>query len=139
MLGRFSKLPEVQVGFFGAAPEGGLQAHAHEPHKSPAAPAPRAKANDSAALEAIEKARKEKERAEQHARDLRLAEREVGTLSAVADKADEHAPGEQRASDAEELAAEARREATDASEKATEARLHVAEAVAKLQKLKALG
>ena len=126
-LGRFSKVPEVQVGFFGAAPQGdGTRASAktsvtkHAPTRSREEPLPaidrgelaRARAaRDKAKLEADrEREAREKEareKAERFEREIAAAEQEAARLSALADEA-------------EARAVEARRRAREAAVKVKE-------------------
>ena len=106
--GRFSTIPDVQLGFFGAAPEAGARPQAKS--KAPANPAKaeaplpqidrteltRARAaRDKAKLEAdrdkVEQEKQAREKAERFERELEAAEQEVARLSAAADEAEREA------------------------------------------------
>ena len=121
-LGRFSKLPEVQLGFFGAAPQSDgapMPSKKHATKKSAAAETPlpeidrtelararaaREKAKQEAEREKAAQEKRAREKAEQFERELHAAEQEAARLSAVADEA-------------EREAAEARRKAREAGAK----------------------
>lgn len=118
--GQFSKVPEVQAGFFGAAPQGGPKLQLVQGGKDtpvvakktaaaePVKPRLKTKAEhhaDEASARKTEKLEKQaRERAERKARELAEAEKELKKLNAAAD-------------DAERVAATARRAAKVAADR----------------------
>lgn len=108
-LGRFSKVPEVQLGFFGAAPQsdGAPKASKKSTPKKAAveetplpeidrtelarARAAREKAKQEAEREKAAEEKQAREKAERFEREVAAAEQEAARLSAIADEAERHA------------------------------------------------
>jgi hypothetical protein len=105
-LGRFSTVPEVQVGFFGAAPEGGAMPRAEKQAAHSKVP-PRPQVDHAAVARAKAEEAERAERARRLARELEVAELELTRLTAAADEAEHQAARARRL--AEEAAEKVRR------------------------------